>query len=93
MAVAAAVIGARLYLHVVIQRRPPTLSDYFMCCAWLLSFASSTFDVYFAVTGSLDTNDDNDQEATVENIEYRQEVSLGSFAVKARLSQLWDNGS
>ncbi|VZI02822.1 unnamed protein product [Fusarium fujikuroi] len=47
ISVATAVILARLYLRLVLQRRNLLASDVFMCAAWASAVATASFDIYF----------------------------------------------
>jgi hypothetical protein len=52
--VATAVIGARLYLRLHIQKRRLLTSDYFMCAAWVTSIMSAAVDLKFLELEALD---------------------------------------
>lgn len=54
IAVAAAVIAARLNLRLRIQRRRLLASDILMCAAWLSAVATAGFNIRLAAFGSLD---------------------------------------
>ncbi|EWG49248.1 hypothetical protein FVEG_16448 [Fusarium verticillioides 7600] len=47
ISVATAVILARLYLRLILQRRSLLASDVFMCAAWVSAVALASFDIYF----------------------------------------------
>ncbi|KAH7195590.1 hypothetical protein DER44DRAFT_874405 [Fusarium oxysporum] len=47
ISIATAVILARLYLRLVLQRRSLLASDVFMCAAWVSAVATASFDIYF----------------------------------------------
>ncbi|KAI3579048.1 hypothetical protein IWW34DRAFT_805672 [Fusarium oxysporum f. sp. albedinis] len=47
ISIATAVILARLYLRLVLQRRSLLASDVFMCAAWASAVATASFDIYF----------------------------------------------
>ncbi|KAF5550071.1 integral membrane protein [Fusarium napiforme] len=47
ISVATAVILARLYLRLILQRRNLLASDVFMCAAWVSAVALASFDIYF----------------------------------------------
>ncbi|KAH7154307.1 hypothetical protein DER46DRAFT_702914 [Fusarium sp. MPI-SDFR-AT-0072] len=47
ISVATAVIVARLYLRLVLQRRSLLASDVLMCAAWASAVATASFDTYF----------------------------------------------
>jgi hypothetical protein len=59
-----------------------------MCCAWLLSVASSAFDIYFARIGILDTDTSTDPEWTIDDVEFMQEVSPYQVSVEEDSSRL-----
>lgn len=52
--VAAAVIAARLYLRLKIQKRKLLSSDLLMCAAWVAAVATAAFDIKFAQMRALD---------------------------------------
>lgn len=54
IAVAAALIAARLNLRVRIQKRRLLASDILMCAAWLSAVATAGFNIRLAAFGSLD---------------------------------------
>jgi hypothetical protein len=67
------VILARINLRLRIQRVPMMLSDYLMCCAWLSSVATASFDVVFARKGILRPDIDyylTTYEGSAEDFEY-----------------------
>ncbi|KAK7447304.1 hypothetical protein Landi51_07179 [Colletotrichum acutatum] len=45
--IAAALIGARIYLRLVIQNLPLITSDILVCVAWLFTVASASYDIVF----------------------------------------------
>ncbi|KAF5624490.1 integral membrane protein [Fusarium sp. NRRL 52700] len=47
ISIATAVILARLYLRLILQRRSLLASDVFMCAAWASAVATASFDIYF----------------------------------------------
>ncbi|RBA22227.1 hypothetical protein FPRO05_00574 [Fusarium proliferatum] len=51
ISVATAVILARLYLRLILQRRSLLASDVFMCAAWASAVATASFDIYFLRIG------------------------------------------
>ncbi|KAG4257258.1 hypothetical protein FPRO04_08410 [Fusarium proliferatum] len=51
ISVATAVILARLYLRLILQRRNLLASDVFMCAAWASAVATASFDIYFLRIG------------------------------------------
>ncbi|KAH6880690.1 hypothetical protein B0T10DRAFT_540223 [Thelonectria olida] len=52
--VAAAVVAARVYLRIKIQKRKLLSSDVLMVLAWVSAVATSSFDIKFAQMGALD---------------------------------------
>ncbi|KAK1689356.1 hypothetical protein BDP55DRAFT_652967 [Colletotrichum godetiae] len=51
--VAAALIGARIYLRLVIQDLPLITSDILVCIAWVFTAASASYDIVFHKMGVL----------------------------------------
>ncbi|KAK1488492.1 hypothetical protein CABS01_02122 [Colletotrichum abscissum] len=51
--IAAVLIGARIYLRLVIQNLPLITSDILVCVAWLFTVASASYDVVFHKMGVL----------------------------------------
>ncbi|KAK1450096.1 hypothetical protein CMEL01_07432 [Colletotrichum melonis] len=51
--IAAILIGARIYLRLVIQNLPLITSDILVCIAWLFTVASASYDVVFHKLGVL----------------------------------------
>ncbi|OHW93479.1 hypothetical protein CSPAE12_07917 [Colletotrichum incanum] len=51
--IAAAMIGARVYLRIGIQGLPLIASDILVCLAWLTSVSSASFDIVFSDIGVL----------------------------------------
>ncbi|KAK1623504.1 hypothetical protein BDP81DRAFT_438982 [Colletotrichum phormii] len=51
--VAAALIGARIYLRLVIQDLPLITSDILVCVAWVFTVASASYDIVFHKMGVL----------------------------------------
>ncbi|KAK0381882.1 hypothetical protein CLIM01_00781 [Colletotrichum limetticola] len=51
--IAAILIGARIYLRLVIQNLPLITSDILVCVAWLFTVASASYDVVFHKLGVL----------------------------------------
>lgn len=52
--IAALVIGARLYLRLLIQRRKLLNSDILMCAAWVAGIGSASFDIVLLRLGALE---------------------------------------
>ncbi|CCF32324.1 hypothetical protein CH063_04735, partial [Colletotrichum higginsianum] len=51
--IAAAMIGARVYLRLIIQDLPLNASDILVCAAWATSVISASFDIVFHKLGAL----------------------------------------
>ncbi|RGP60405.1 hypothetical protein FLONG3_10871 [Fusarium longipes] len=54
VAVAFAIIVARIYLRLVIQKQRLVPADWIRIVAWLSAFATASFDIVYTVEGSLD---------------------------------------
>ncbi|KAF7557617.1 hypothetical protein G7Z17_g567 [Cylindrodendrum hubeiense] len=52
--IAAAVVAARVYLRLKIQKRKILSSDILMCAAWVAAVATASFDIKFAQMGALE---------------------------------------
>ncbi|KAH7157306.1 hypothetical protein B0J13DRAFT_581522 [Dactylonectria estremocensis] len=53
IAISAAVVIARVYLRLAIQKRKILSSDVLMCAAWVCAVATASFDIKFAQMGAL----------------------------------------
>lgn len=79
IAVSLIVILLRLNLRLKVQRTSLTVSDYFMCAAWLSAVATASFDIEFARMGVLDPEMDYlliQYRGPPEDIEYILKVSM-----------------
>ncbi|KAF9773935.1 hypothetical protein IL306_008148, partial [Fusarium sp. DS 682] len=47
IALAAAIIGARIYLRLVIQKQRLVAADWLRIAAWIVSFVSASFDIIY----------------------------------------------
>lgn len=77
---AASLIGARVYLRLVIQKQHLLASDYFMVAAWCSAFTTASFDVVMLKEGVLEPEIDytlvNWEEPEPETIAYMLKVRM-----------------
>lgn len=80
--IAAVLIGARIYLRLVIQNLPLITSDILVCVAWLFTVASASYDIVFHRMGVLRSHVAytlEGYEGTPEDLELVWKVSILDF--------------